>query len=346
MKLYTTAIVLLPAAPVGIASAERPPNMTCLMRKFVALAMFSLVYIATGAVFSAHAKDSCASTAQKVQRVLDRNPQPSIEDIEPLVADEETLALYCNRDALAVRLQAAEKEAVARAPRIADPAGRVAQVAEDNFGAVVAHSSRPVVVVFMTDMCASCWKVVSSFAALDAQLGGAVRFARLDTIANERFSRRFYLLTRPTVIVFKNGKESARHEGEFGHNDLAEWVRTAGELSPLPDLSGSRVATATDATFNRLVAGSNVPVVVFAMAAWCGPCRMMTAGLEALQAEMQGRVQFATLNVDADPKTPAKLAVMNIPTFVIFRDGKEISRHVGALSKDRLSEWINQSLGG
>ena len=111
-------------------------------------------------------------------------------------------------------------------------------------------------------------------------------------------------------------------------------------------LGGSpSVLAVTDASFDKLVASSQVPVVVFGSADWCGPCRRVGPAADALQASMQGRVQFAIVNDDDNPNVPAELKMMSIPTFVIFRGGSEIARHVGELSQVDLAAWINKAIG-
>jgi thioredoxin 1 len=103
--------------------------------------------------------------------------------------------------------------------------------------------------------------------------------------------------------------------------------------------------TATDAGFEEMVSGSQLPVVVLAAAGWCHQCQPMMPIIEGLQAEMQGRVRFATLDVDANPKTASKLGIMSIPVIYIFKDGKMISRQVGSAPKSKLVEWIDTTLG-
>jgi len=81
---------------------------------------------------------------------------------------------------------------------------------------------------------------------------------------------------------------------------------------------------------------SEIPVVVDFWAPWCGPCRMMAPVLEATAVKFAGRVKFAKLNTDENARTAQSYGIMAIPTMMIFRDGREIDRLVGAISSSEL----------
>lgn len=76
-------------------------------------------------------------------------------------------------------------------------------------------------------------------------------------------------------------------------------------------------------------------------APWCGPCNMMKPVIEELEKELEGKVEFVKVNVDEDQQTASKYGVMGIPTFVIEKDGKEISRKTGVTAKEELLKLIN-----
>ena len=92
----------------------------------------------------------------------------------------------------------------------------------------------------------------------------------------------------------------------------------------------------TDATFEREVRQSKLPVLLDLWAPWCGPCRMIAPALESIAREMAGRLRVVKLNVDDNPGTANQLGVQGIPTLVVFKDGKEIDRIVGAVPKQAL----------
>ena len=95
-----------------------------------------------------------------------------------------------------------------------------------------------------------------------------------------------------------------------------------------------------DEEFQSKVAQSPLPVLVDFWAPWCGPCRMVAPSLEALAKEMAGRVRIAKVNVDDNPLMAGRLGVRGIPTMVLFKNGQEVDRQVGALPKRDIQRWI------
>ena len=98
---------------------------------------------------------------------------------------------------------------------------------------------------------------------------------------------------------------------------------------------------ATDADFDQVVA-TRVPVVVDLWAPWCGPCRMVSPVLERLAKAKAGRLKVVKVNVDHNRALQARFEAMSIPTLVLIRDGKEVSRQVGALPAQQLERWVEQ----
>ena len=92
--------------------------------------------------------------------------------------------------------------------------------------------------------------------------------------------------------------------------------------------------TATDATFTDIVNGEK-PVLVDFWAEWCGPCRVIAPVLEEIATEHEG-FNIGKLNVDHNPQTAAAHDVMSIPTLILFKDGVEKKRIVGAAPKHKL----------
>ena len=100
----------------------------------------------------------------------------------------------------------------------------------------------------------------------------------------------------------------------------------------------------TDANFDTDVLGSAEPVVVDFWAEWCGPCRFIAPALEEIATEMGGKVKIAKLNVDENPSIMMRYGVRSIPTLIMFKNGEPTSMQVGAMPKNRLSDWIKQSI--
>ena len=103
------------------------------------------------------------------------------------------------------------------------------------------------------------------------------------------------------------------------------------------------IAAVSDASFEREVLQSSQPVLVDFWAEWCGPCRRMHAVLGELAEELAGRVRIVRLDVAANPQAAAGQGVLNIPTLILYRGGREVERF-GSLSKEkmrrRLEKWL------
>jgi thioredoxin 2 len=95
-----------------------------------------------------------------------------------------------------------------------------------------------------------------------------------------------------------------------------------------------------DESFARVVAESQVPVIVDFWAAWCGPCKMMAPAVDQLAANFTGRAIVAKLDTDASPETSMAFNVRGIPTSIVFDAGKEIARQSGAVPYSTLATLL------
>jgi len=85
------------------------------------------------------------------------------------------------------------------------------------------------------------------------------------------------------------------------------------------------------ASFDELIAGSPLPVLVDFWADWCGPCRIVAPELEQLARTRAGRLVVAKVDTDGVPDVAARFDIRSIPTLILFRNGREEKRQAGAM---------------
>ena len=93
--------------------------------------------------------------------------------------------------------------------------------------------------------------------------------------------------------------------------------------------------------FEEEVMNNKEKVLIDFNAEWCGPCRMMAPILEEY-VEKHKTIKFVSVNVDNNSDLARKFNVFSIPCLVLIKDGKEINRSVGLISKTELDELIGE----
>lgn len=92
-----------------------------------------------------------------------------------------------------------------------------------------------------------------------------------------------------------------------------------------------------------LVAEAGVPILVDFYADWCGPCKVMAPVLDELAADLMGRVLVVKLDTDRAPQLSAEFGIRGIPTLILFRDGREVSRRTGAVPRSTLDGMLESA---
>lgn len=100
------------------------------------------------------------------------------------------------------------------------------------------------------------------------------------------------------------------------------------------------VTNLTTENFENEVTQARVPVLVDFWASWCGPCKMMAPVVDKIAEEMGANAKVCKVNIDEQPELANKYNVMSIPTFVLFKDGEEVNRTIGAMPKEELARMF------
>jgi thioredoxin 1 len=95
-----------------------------------------------------------------------------------------------------------------------------------------------------------------------------------------------------------------------------------------------------EASFERAVLQSPIPVVVDFWVPWCGPCKMITPLLAEIAKESDGRFRVAKVNIDDEPALQQRFEIRGVPTLLFFSGGKQRDQIVGVGAKKSIVEKL------
>ena len=104
------------------------------------------------------------------------------------------------------------------------------------------------------------------------------------------------------------------------------------------------IGEAGDDTFAEVVTASVLPVLVDVWAPWCVPCRAISPALERLASDMAGQIKLVKVNADEAPQVSSRFEIRAIPTLLILRGEKVLSRQTGAAPEPQLRDWVERAL--
>ena len=103
-----------------------------------------------------------------------------------------------------------------------------------------------------------------------------------------------------------------------------------------------QVKHVTDSSFEQDVLKSTKPVLVDFWAEWCAPCRMIGPIIDQIAADYASSATVVKLNVDDNTASAQRFGIKGIPTLILFNEGREVERIVGATSKDAITRVIEK----
>ncbi len=106
------------------------------------------------------------------------------------------------------------------------------------------------------------------------------------------------------------------------------WIRDVMELN--------------EENFDREVIRSKIPVFVFFWASWCTACKRTQEMVKKLDGEYSEKMKIHSLNVDRNFTISERYNIRGVPTFIVFVDGSETKREIGAKSKKQLEKMISE----
>lgn len=118
-----------------------------------------------------------------------------------------------------------------------------------------------------------------------------------------------------------------------------------GAAQPSTSAGSDKAQETSDSDFEQDVLKASVPVLVDFSASWCGPCHQMSPIVDKLAKEYNGKAKVFKVDIDRNPELTSKYHVNALPTFMMFRDGRSVSSHSGAMPKEMLAGVIDRQLG-
>src|SRR5271157_1648422 len=218
----------------------------------------------------------------------------------------------------------------------------------------VLSAGLPVLLIFIDDTPTPVFD--QTLTQLAKEYAGQLLIVKVMVKDSPATTQRYHIDQTPALIGVRDGTIITGEEG-ISNDDLAKHAAFLAGKGPNPgndrpkahsansSQNDQRPRNTSDATFDRDVLQSSLPVLVDFWAPWCGPCRMVAPIMEKWAREYSGRFNIVKINVDENPRTAARYAVQSIPTMLVVKNGQIVDRWAGALPENALRNRVAAQLG-
>src|SRR4030043_345383 len=99
-----------------------------------------------------------------------------------------------------------------------------------------------------------------------------------------------------------------------------------------------------DNNFDKEIQESQKPYLIDFWADWCGPCQIIGPIIEKIAQDYKDKINFGKVNVDSAPLISRKYQIAQIPTVILFKEGKPFGGFIGARQEEFIKGWLNENI--